>query len=142
MTTAEREAYVSIIKALYGNSIYVDESMITQEVVDILETITYEIRNCTVGLGIFTTIVNALADAIQSLIGSDVGNPFKFAEDSLKDKSKQWLQKKTAQFGAEFLKSFFKSWYNILMGNTQSKACVNSAALNWKSALAMALLGI
>lgn len=69
MTLEERLAYVDIIKNLYGNSIYVDESMITQEVVDILETITYEIRNCSIGLGIFTSIVNGLADALQGLFG-------------------------------------------------------------------------
>lgn len=142
MTLQERQAYVEIIKALYGNTIYVDESMITQEVVDILETITYEIRNCSIGLGIFTSIVNGLADAIQGVFGDLLENPFKFAEDSLKDKSKQWLQQKIAQFGADFLKTFVKTWINILLGKQQSTICVNTAKLNWKSALAIALLGI
>lgn len=142
MTLEERLAYVDIIKNLYGNSMYVDESMITQEVVDILETITYEIRNCSIGLGIFTSIVNGLADALQGLFGDLLSNPFQFAEDSLKDKGKQWLQEKAAQFGADFLKTFVKTWFDILKGNAQSRACINAAALNWKSPLAMALLGI
>lgn len=142
MTLDERKAYVEIIKNLYGNSIYVDESMISQEVVDILETIVYEIRNCSVGLGIFASIVNGLGDALQGLFGDLLSNPFQFAEDSLKDKSKKWLQEKAAQFGADFLKTFIKTWFDILKGNTQSRACINSAALNWKSPLAIALLGI
>ena len=98
MTLDERKAYVEIIKNLYGNSIYVDESMISQEVVDILETIVYEIRNCSVGLGIFASIVNGLGDALQGLFGDLLSNPFQFAEDSLKDKGKKWLQEKAAQF--------------------------------------------
>lgn len=76
MTLDERKAYVEIIKNLYGNSIYVDESMISQEVVDILETIVYEIRNCSVGLGIFASIVNGLGDGASGVVWGPSIKPF------------------------------------------------------------------
>jgi len=45
-------------------------------------------------------------------------------------------------FGTAFVISFVTTWTDILLNNKQSTICVNTAKLNWKSALAIALLGI
>ncbi|MCH4248559.1 hypothetical protein [Acinetobacter populi] len=139
MTLAERELYVKIIKALYGNSVYVDESMISDEVAEIVDKILQEIRSCTVGLGIFIAIVQGVVDGLQN-IGENIG--FDIADDMLRDNEVNWVRKIASNFGSGFAYSFVDTWLSILMNDTQSLACKNAAALNWKSALAIALLGL
>lgn len=146
LTLDERQEYVDIIKALYGSSMYVDESQITDEVADIVETILLEIRSGTMYMGIFATVVNAVVGGMVAVLESlgfgTAPSRVAFVEEALKDPLKDWVKKKVQTFGKGFAKSMFKQWKDILMGNLQSKAVVNSAALNWKSALAIALLGI
>ncbi|EPF70798.1 hypothetical protein GCM10025882_26830 [Acinetobacter gyllenbergii] len=139
MTLQERQMYVTIIKKLYGTSIYVDESQITDEVVGIVETILKEIRNCTKSLGIFISIVQGLADALQA---TGEALPKEIIEDMLKDQDLEWIRNMRKNFTEAFVESFVTTWINILTGAQQSTTCVNGAKLNWKSALAIALLGI
>lgn len=139
MTLQERQMYVNIIKKLYGTTIYVDESQITDEVVEIVETILKEIRNCTKSLGIFISIVQGLADALQATAEA---LPKEIIEDMLKDQDLEWIRNMRKNFTEAFVESFVTTWINILTGAQQSTICVNTAKLNWKSALAIALLGI
>lgn len=139
MTLQEREMYVEIIKKLYGTSIYVDESQISNEVVEIVEKILKEIRSCSVSLGIFTSIVQGLADA---LVGTAAAVPKEAVDDLLRDQEFTWIRNMRANYAEAFVESFVTTWVDILTGNQQSLICVNTAKLNWKSALAMALMGI
>lgn len=139
MTLQEREMYVEIIKKLYGTSIYVDESQISNEVVEIVEKILKEIRSCSVNLGIFTSIVQGLADA---LVGTAAAVPKEAVDDLLRDQEFTWIRNMRANYAEAFVESFVTTWVDILTGNQQSLICVNTAKLNWKSALAMALMGI
>lgn len=139
MTLQERQMYVNIIKKLYGTTIYVDESQITDEVVEIVETILKEIRNCTKNLGIFISIVQGLADALQA---TGEALPEEIIDDMLKDQNLEWIRNMRKNFTEAFVESFVTTWINILTGAQQSTICVNTAKLNWKSALAIALLGI
>ena len=139
MTLQEREMYVAIIKKLYGTTVYVDESQITDEVVDIVETILKEIRSCSVNLGIFISVVQGLADALQATAEA---LPEEIIEDMLRDQDLSWIRNMRSNCTEAFVESFVTTWIDLLTGNKQSIICVNTAKLNWKSALAIALLGI
>lgn len=139
MTLQEREMYVVLIKKLYGTTVYVDESQITDEVVDIVETILKEIRSCSVNLGIFISVVQGLADALQATAEA---LPEEIIEDMLRDQDLSWIRNMRSNFTEAFVESFVTTWIDLLTGNKQSIICVNTAKLNWKSALAIALLGI
>lgn len=142
LTSAQKRAYVHIIQKLYGSSIYVDEDMINQEVVDIVITILDEIRKCNLRLAIFTTIANALAAALQSAWENfAIPDPKKFLEDFFKE-DKNIFKNQLMAFGEEFLKEFISQWFYILTNQRQARICLLSAARNHKSALAIALLGI
>lgn len=146
MTLEERQHYVDVIKALYKTSIPVDESQISGEVVDIVDTILYEIRNCTMNLGIFISIVDGVTagmkDVLESLGFGTASSQRSLIEETLKDKTKAWLKSKGETFGWGFIKGVVESWIKILDNNTASLACKNSALLSYKSPLAIALLGL
>lgn len=146
MTLEERQHYVDVIKALYKTSISVDESQISDEVADIVDTILYEIRNCTMNLGIFISIVDGVTagmkDVLESLGFGTPSSQRSLIEETLKDKTKAWLKSKAEIFGWGFIKGVVESWIKILDNNTASLACKNSALLSYKSPLAIALLGL
>lgn len=144
MNLEEREAYAEIIINIYHGEVEADESMITDDVAYIVETMLQEIRSCTVNLGIFISVVNGVADALVGMfegVDPPITNGQQFTGDSLKSGAKDWFKNKVADFGLNFALSFTKTWIDILRGNLQSVACVNTTALNWRSALTIALTG-
>lgn len=141
MTNEERQMYVSIIKKLYGNTISVSDDQISDEVAEIVNNILVSIRTCTGNLGIFTSIVQGVADGLRSVAEFVT---FNLIHDILTGKVGQnnFVSSLKESFGTAFVISFVTTWTDILLNNKQSTICVNTAKLNWKSALAIALLGI
>ncbi|WP_151713385.1 hypothetical protein [Acinetobacter bereziniae] len=141
MTYEERQMYVSIIKKLYGNTISVSDDQISSEVAEIVDNILVSIRTCTENLGIFTSIVQGVADGLQSVAEFVT---FNLIHDILTGKVGQqnFVSTLKENFGTAFVISFVTTWTDILLNNKQSTICVNTAKLNWKSALAIVLLGI
>lgn len=142
LTPEQKQVYVNIIKKLYGSSIYVDEDMINEEVVTIVHTMLDEIRKCNLRLAIFTTLVNALADTLEHTWSKfGIPDPAKFVEDLLKS-DKDIFKNQLLALGEKFLDAFVSHWLDILTNSKQARICVVTAARNYKSPLAMALIGI
>ena len=142
MTNRERQMYVDIIRAFYGSSIYVDEDMISDEVVAIIQKMLNEIRKCNVNLAVFTATANALAAALEdSWRNFGIPDPLQLIEDIFKGDDK-WLDNQKRSFGEAFIEEFVKQWFAIINNQRQAKICLVNTARNYKSALAIALLGL
>ena len=118
LNNAEKEFYVTFIKAVYGNSLYVQESDITQGVADICDKMMTDIKNCSIKF--------ATANVFFSVI---------YPYPSLNAKI----------FIVKFALSAAlngKKWIDSLMGNRQYRACVVTAAANYRSMLQMELMDI
>lgn len=139
---SKEQAYVKIIQELYGSSIHVDEYMISDEVISMVHTILNEIRKCNKNSAVFTATFNALADALETTWKNfDIADPKQFLEDFFAE-DKNIFNKQYAAFGAEFMTSFVKQWFWVLTNQRQARICVVVAARNYKSALALSLLGL
>lgn len=138
--------YVDIIKKIYGDSIRVTEDQITDEVKAIVNQMLDGIQSCTLRIAPISTLAHGIAGAIKGMTpGTDTLDPdahLAFVEEGLKSSISEWLKKQALNFGWEFAKAYLKAWLDILVENKRLQICVNTAALNNKSRLAIALLGI
>ena len=139
MALVSNAEYVKIIKKLYGTTMYVDESMISDEVREIVEKILYEIRMCSVNLTMFTSIVNGVVEGLMNA-GQSIGS--EVVDSLMRSKDFAFIENTAKNFGVGFFTAYFNTWIDVLFRDQRSTICVNTAKLNWKSALAIALLGI
>lgn len=138
--------YVSVIKSLYGQTVYVDEAMISDEVIAMVDKMLEEIRKCNLRLGAITVTVNALADTLHDTWKTfGIPDPKQLIEDILTEDMavlKDTLNRQSGKFGAEFAKHFVQGWFYVLTNQRTARLCVLNTARHYKSPLAMALLGI
>lgn len=138
--------YVSVIKSLYGQTIYVDEAMISDEVVEMVDKMLNEIKKCNLRLGIFTVTVNALADTLHDTWKTlGIPDPKQLIEDILTEDMevlKDTLNRQIGKFGADFTQHFIQGWFGVLTNQRQARLCFLNTARHYKSPLAMALIGI
>lgn len=92
---------------------------------------------------IFTTAINALGETfLDTWKKFGILDPETFIKDFFINGNEQWLNNQRKSFGETFVKEFFQQWHDILINNHRAKMCVVSATRNYKSPLAIALIGI
>lgn len=105
-----------------------------------------QVQTCTMRLAPLTTFVLGIAGGVTGLLESfgikDAAAQSNVISESLESRISLWFRNKGVVFGAEFLKAYVTAWFDILVKDRRMTICINTTALNNKSRLAMALMGI
>lgn len=109
--------YVEFIRKVWQGSIYADTSQINGDVVTTANKVFLEIQKCS-----------------RAFLGTDVIFSLFYTATSLSDVIGNIVS------GA--ITGTITGWVDALMGSTQYRTCVLSAATKWKSVMALALLGL
>jgi len=130
LTPELRQAYHDAVQTLFAGTLQSTPDDINQEVVDDIDTMMIEISKCSKAfteLG-FNLIYEATVQVAVGYVISKIldGLAANYAKDKINEKLKEVLM----------------DWVNSLMGNNQFKACINVARVNWKSKVAIDLLGL
>lgn len=138
--------YVAVIKHFYGNSVYATEAQITESVAAVVDEMLDNVQTCTMRLAPLSTFVTGIAGGVSGLLESfgikDAAAQRNVISESLSSSLSVWMKNKGAVFGAAFLKAYISTWFDILVKDRRMQICINTAALNYKSRVAMALMGI
>ncbi|MDD3575413.1 MAG: hypothetical protein PHT38_00840 [Halothiobacillus sp.] len=116
LTQDEREKYNNIIQALYGGAVSSSPDQITDDVADVVNTILNSATECSKAVTITATLIELL-----------------FPPSGIID------------FTVAVIKTGYNAisdWIDQCQNNQIATACLDSAKLNWRSPLQMALLGI
>lgn len=116
LTQEERETYHELVQRLYGGTVSSSPSQITEDVADIVNTILDEAVECSKAVAITQALISLLFPSTSVI---------------------------------SFTKNLVKTGYSAIMdwlaaseGNEAATACIESAKLNWRSRLELALLGM
>ena len=116
ITEEEKQAYNDLIQNLYDGSLNSSPEMISQEVIDIVNTILTEAIECSKAIAITEELINIL-----------------FPSGT--------LGRLTKDIVTSGLQAIF-NWIDAIQGNRIYSICLAQAKLNWKSPLQLALIGI
>jgi len=113
--------YHDMIDIIWQNSIGDNNvNNISEAVASDVDKVLYEIRNCSKAFG----VVNAVFDAIYGITKPD-----------------SWFSH-AVSLGISAFTGSINDWIVALRGNAQYKACVVTAAVNWKSKIVLGLIGL
>jgi hypothetical protein len=115
LTSEQKAGYVAAIAAIWPNMSYNDVDNISDEVAEIMDTVLDSIKTCSIALA----GINALYD---SFYGIATGT--------------SWRDVLAAAI------TTIASWIDSVRTNQTYKACVSTAAANWRSAVELALMGM
>lgn len=113
LTNQEKQRYHQIIQTLWDGSVSSSPSQVSEEVADIVDTVIEEIYNCSQNFSGTLAFLAAIGGV--------------------------WILPRN------IVKHYFDAlytWFSDIQGSTTYEACINQAALNWKTPLTLALMGI
>lgn len=113
LTSTEKQRYSQLIQNLWNGSVSSSTSQISEDVADIVDTVIDEIHNCS----------DAFAGTLAFIAA--IGGTWLLPRKIIKD-----------YYNA------LNDWISDVEGSITYQACINQATLNWKSALALALMGL
>lgn len=112
----DREKYHALIQQLYGEVINSSPSQIDENVVDVINTILNSAVECSKAVAITPSLIQLLFPSASAI-----------------------------QFTVSIVRTGFdaiSSWIEASQDNQIAISCLESAKINWRSTLEMALLGI
>ena len=112
--------FVVFIQKVWKNSLYADVSMITPEVEEVANTVFTQIRNCSYSLA----AINATYEAFYS--GGNIWETLVGMGET----------------GVTNIVAEVAGWIDTLYGSGNYYACINGAAVYWRSVMDLALLGL
>ncbi|MBF1803128.1 hypothetical protein [Alloalcanivorax profundimaris] len=113
LSTEEKERYHDLIQSIWSGSVSSSPSQITEAVADIVDTVLDETYQCSENFAGTLTFLAAIGGA--------------------------WILPRN------IVKHYFdvlNTWLSEVEGDITYQACLNQAALNWKSPLVLALMGL
>jgi len=116
LTNDQQAAYHAMIQKLYGGVVYSTPSMITDSVASVVNTILDEAIECSKAFVITEELIGYLYP-----VGTFAGLTRDLVESA---------------------RSVLENWVEVISGNRIYEACINTAKLNHRTPLELALLGI
>lgn len=118
LTYEEKELYVAFIQTVYQGAIPVTANDISPEVVEIADKMLNAIVQCSRQMAVTHAVYSVFYGKVPISIGQILKLLGKAAAQSV------------------------KSWIKTGLSDRRYKSCISSVALNWRSPLQMALMGI
>jgi|TARA_R100000093_G_scaffold70925_1_gene45249 hypothetical protein len=113
LSAEDKQKYHDLIQSIWSGSVSSTPSQITEEVADIVDTVIDETYSCSEDFAGTLTLLAAIGGA--------------------------WILPRNI---VKYYFDALETWLSDVEGNITYKICINQAALNWKSPLVLALMGI
>ena len=143
-----KNTYVKNIEILFGGTVVAQPYQISEEVINIVDTMFSEITQCHKQLAPFamtaeliaTAINNRIPDEIKVAVGvTDIGE---YLTDKSKNKVAEVFGAAKALNAFSTIKDIIDIWQKYTDSNRRMQVCINTARANWRSALEIELMGL
>lgn len=143
-----QKAYANIINALFNGSVKANPEQITEELVDMADTMFAEIATCHERIKPLAILADGIGRSVMELMNNEiklifgVDNFAQYLKGKTRDEIFKALKQNKLNAALKVLESFYKSWLAYTAKDRRLKVCIVTAQTRWRSKFEIELLGL
>ena len=139
MNPEKQKTYVKLIKSLFNGMVDAEPYQITEEVVEMVDTMFDEISTCHERIRPLAMMADFIAGSVYKLLPNEL--TYLFGHKNFTEYLKATARDEVMSF-LKVMEAFVDSWLKYTAKDRRMKICIVSGQTRWRSAITNALMGI
>ncbi|MBK0395544.1 hypothetical protein [Kingella bonacorsii] len=148
MNPEKQKTYVKLIKSLFNGMVDAEPYQITEEVVEMVDTMFDEISTCHERIRPLAIMADFIAGSVYKLLPNELTYLFghknftEYLKATARDEVMSFLRQSKTNAALKVMEAFVDSWLKYTAKDRRMKICIVSGQTRWRSAITNALMGI
>ena len=139
MNPEKQKTYVKLIKSLFNGMVDAEPYQITEEVVEMVDTMFDEISTCHERIRPLAMMADFIAGSVYKLLPNEL--TYLFGHKNFTEYLKATARDEVMS-SLKVMEAFVDSWLKYTAKDRRMKICIVSGQTRWRSAITNALMGI